>query len=101
MIRGTTPVLTFDIGMDPHQFVALFVTFEQGNRPVLEKALGDSGLRLEEESVVLTLTQQETLKMRHNMPCEVQIRARDAAGNALASNIITVTVSEILKEGVI
>ena len=50
---------------------------------------------------MLRLTQQGTLKLNAFMPVAIQIRMRTNDGNAVASNIITTSVGQILKDGVI
>ena len=67
----------------------------------LEKTLSDCNCP--GTSVSLTLTQEDTLKLQQQprSQAEIQIRVRTTAGEALASDIMSVYVGRILKEGVI
>lgn len=97
MRRGSTPTNTFTVDIDLTG-ATIFVSYEQKNRVVLEKTGSD--LTVTEDSIVLELTQEETLKFR---PGEVliQIRYVFPDGSADASNIIRTTFDRIIKDGVI
>lgn len=98
MRRGTTPTNTFTVDVDLTQAEALYITYKQGGRTVIEKKLAD--ITVTAEALTVTLTQTDTLKLRSGN-VEIQIRARLIGGEALASEIMTVPVEAILKEGVI
>lgn len=53
--------------------------------------------------VSLNLTQEDTLRLEQkpHSDGEMQIRARTISGDALASNIMSISVGRILKDGVI
>ena len=98
MRRGTTPTNTFTVDVDLREATALYVTYKQNSRVILEKTLADA--TIEETSVAVTLTQEETLAFSKGTVM-IQIRAKFADGAAIASNIITANVNAILKDGVI
>ena len=98
MRRGTTPTNTFTVDVDLRQATALYVTYKQNSRVILEKTLEDATIT--ETSVAVTLTQEETLAFSKGT-VSIQIRAKFADGAAIASNIITSSVDQILKDGVI
>jgi hypothetical protein len=97
MRRGSTPTNTFDVDIDLTN-ATVFVSYEQGGRVVLEKTGED--LTVTAESIVLHLTQEETLAF---VPGKVNIQIRYVFPNgaADASNIINTTFERIIKDGVI
>lgn len=101
MIRGTTPTLEFTLPFDTSLIAEMYVTIAQGEKTVLEKTLSDCSCS--GTSVSLTLTQEDTLRLQQQprLQGEIQIRVRTTSGEALASDIMSVYVGRILKEGVI
>lgn len=101
MIRGTTPVLEFTLPFDTSLIAEMYITLTQNGTTTLEKTLSDCNCS--GTSVSLTLTQEDTLGLRQQPRSqgEMQIRVRTTAGEALASDIMSVHVGRILKEGVI
>ena len=99
MVRGTTPALRSEFPFELTNVAELWVTLKPDNNIVLDKELADC----ECDGAILTLrlTQQETLKLNAFMPVAIQIRMRTNDGNAVASNILTASVGQILKDGVI
>lgn len=99
MIRGTTPTHVFKTDVDLSDAEVVYVTYGQGNKQ-LEKTKKD--LTFTDTGFEVKLTQAETLGFKAlGINAEVQIRARYADGTAIASNIIVVPVSKIIKGGVI
>ena len=99
MIRGTTSTLQFAFPFELNNIAELWVTLKQDNNIVLDKTLVDC--ELDGSVLTLRLTQQDTLKLNAFLPVAIQIRIRTNDGNAVASNIITTSVGQILKDGVI
>lgn len=99
MIRGTTPTLKFKLPFDTELLAEAWVTFTQLGHTVVDKTLAD--LEKEGDTLVLQLTQDETLMFQHEELVEIQIRARLTDDTAVASQKIRVGVDGILKEGVI
>lgn len=100
MKRGTTP--TFAILLEGIDFSILqnvYITFKQDNR-VLTKGNEDIALDAENQLINVALTQKETLSFRQGYVF-VQLRATTQSGNAVASDIVQIDASGILKEGVI
>lgn len=96
MYRGTTPTHTFNVNTDLRTASAIYITYEQNEKPVVEKT--GTAITVNQTTLVTTLTQEETLKFRDER-VYIQIRARFPDGSAIASNIITASVDKILKEG--
>lgn len=98
MRRGTTPTITINTDLDLTDASNLFVTFKQDGVVVFEKTLSD--VTVTEETVVVNLTQDETLALNTSAGLQFQIRA-SLGDNKVASNVMQTTVEKILKEGVI
>lgn len=96
MRRGTTPTNTFSTDIDLRNFT-VFVTYSQGKRTVIEKT--NSDITINEDNIIVQLTQADTLALSDKAPVYMQIRAVDANGTAVASNIMRTTADAILKDG--
>lgn len=99
MRRGTTPTHTFTTDLDLTAAEVLFVTYKQQGKTIVEKDIGE--VMLEPEQISLELSQDDTLAFSTTGEVQIQIRARFAGGEAVASNIIRVPAEAILKDGVI
>lgn len=101
MIRGTTPVLEFTLPFDTELLEEAYVTISQRGAVVIEKSIDECTLKHTMLSV--RLSQEETLELiaQRNLRVEIQLRVLTRDGEALASNIETVDVGRILKDGVI
>ena len=99
MIRGTTPILEFDIPFETNLLEEAFITFSQDDNIIIDKKLSDC--TLEERKIILKLSQEETLKLSCDSACQIQIRTRTLDGTSSASDIIKDRVYPILKDGVI
>jgi hypothetical protein len=96
MKRGTTPTNTFKTNIDLTG-ATVFLTYAQRGRVVLEKT-GDD-LEISAEAIVTRLTQKDTLGFDALQKVSIQIRYVFPDGTAGASNIMTASVGEILKDG--
>ena len=102
--RGTTPSITLSItGVDLSNASAwptVIVTVKNGrstfdvNRDKLSIAKTDGGC-----SVTFALTQAQTLLMHKLQNTVVQLRAKDMEGHAIATEIASVMVEDIVKDG--
>ena len=106
MIRGTTQVLTFDIGMNVNEVSQLWLTFSHSNKinsEIFTKTKED--VTLSGTTLVVELSQEDTLELNqynlNNKIVYIQLRALLNDGQALASDIVEVTVQHLLKGGVI
>lgn len=96
MKRGTTPTNTFKTNIDLTG-ATVFLTYSQRGRVVLEKTGED--LEISAEAIVTRLTQKDTLGFDALQKVSIQIRYVFPDGTAGASNIMTASVGEILKDG--
>lgn len=117
MRRGTTPTHVFTVDDASLENIAeLYITYAQGKQIVLEKTLDDVVIDTENNTISVTLTQEDTLKFKtsqwsylypndnkKDMMVEIQIRMKydDLNHSAFASNIVLIDVEKLLKNGVI
>ena len=99
--RGTTPVHSFTLPeeLKDVDFAALYITYKQGGKTVLEKDI--NAISVKDGVASVRLTQEETLLFSDRRKCYIQVRLRTAAGDALVSNVVDIPVYDVLKEGVI
>ena len=98
MWRGTTPTHTFTLpeGIRVQDFTVIYITYSQNGSPVLEKEKTD--MTLEGNVIRLTFSQTDSLLFGAG-PVKIQLRAKTADGKAVASEIVTTTAKEVLKDG--
>lgn len=102
MIRGTTPTYTLVIPGEDLTNQRVFVTVKQGKKEI-NKRRDDLIVAADAEgsTVVLTLSQEETLSLKENAETLVQARWIDANGVAGATESSPLTVGKVLNEEVI
>ncbi len=98
MVRGTTPTLSFTIPYNASEIADGWVTLKQYDHIVLDKRITDEGVSFRDKLIEVKLTQTETLKL-YATGCKAQLRLKLADGNVVASNIVSVNIGEILKDG--
>lgn len=101
MIRGTTPQLTFKLGLSPSKFLILYITAEQSGTTVFERSLDQLVKNEAAKTVSFRLTQEETLGLSDRSPVYIQARGLLADNVAVASKILQIGVDRILREGVL
>ena len=105
MTRGTTPTHTFTLPDDlkTATLSALYITYAQGSKTVLEKTLSD--VTINGGVITCTLTQADTLAFDvKNQVCNcdkvnIQVRIKTSDGVAMASDIMRIPVMDVLKDG--
>lgn len=97
MRRGTTPTNTFGSDTDLREAEAIYITYKQAGKTIIERELPD--ITVEEKTLEVTLTQEETLRFNSQQKVEIQVRAKFPGGRAIGSNIVETTVGRILKDG--
>lgn len=102
MYRGTTPTITLKLSteLDLTAVVDMFVTFKTGYE-IVDVDIEQLSIDTEENKVAVTLTQEQTLALQPSDQCEVQVRFTLNNGYSYATNIATINVNRILKDGVI
>ena len=100
MIRGTTPMHSFELPFGVEVIKSGVVTYVQENETILEKELTECNL--EGNIVSVKLTQEETLKFNcANRYVFVQLRLLTQGGDALASDVMTIEVKRCLNSEVL
>ena len=102
--RSTTPSIELSlVGVDlsySSTWPVVVVTLKNGDkeidvqRDLLDIKYTDTGCQ-----VNFVLTQVQTLVMDSMKQVSVQLRAKDAAGHAIASQIVRADVADIIKDG--
>lgn len=99
MIRGTTPVHIFTFPFDISQIQSIRVIYSQKSTIVLKKEGHD--VALSGTKATVKLSQEDTLSFSAEVPISIQIRILTNSGDALASNIISVSCRKILDNEVL
>lgn len=98
MYRGTTPTLRFTLPIDTAEITQLSIAFKQAGVVVFEKTMED--VSLSGDTVVCTLSEEETLSLRGGTVYPLRIQLRVGAGGArLASQVFEIPVEQILRDG--
>lgn len=98
--RGTTPPITVKFNVPASTLDALFLTITQQDETIIEKDLTDA--EIDGNNAVFHLTQEETLLLEAGEDAVALMQVRWVIdGRADKTNIIEVSISDILKEGVI
>lgn len=102
LIRGTTPTIIIDVksDIDLSQVVAIWVYISQQNKVKVDKELSDVIIDVQEKTITLTLSQEDTLNLREG-DALFQIRLLLANNTALATIASRVIIKEVYKQGVI
>ena len=102
MHNYTTPTLVFKIPIDTSALTEAFVTIKQkGDLKDVEVEKDISEMALEDYTLRVSLSQEDTGLFCSGTACEIQLRVKDASGNSYASRIFTLPVEAVLKKGVI
>ena len=99
IIRGTTPTHTFENDLDISIIKELYITYKQNNRTIVEKT--KDNCTITNGIISVKLSQSDTLKLSAKYDCDIQIRVKTTEENAPVSEIVTVKVVDVLKDGVI
>lgn len=96
MVRGSTPKHIFKIPISTSTVNKVLITYEQLGRKVLEKTEKD--VQMQDDTITLQLTQAETLLFKEKQTARIQLKVLTNSGDLLPSQIISVSVGEILNE---
>lgn len=99
MIRGTTPTHLFRLPFDTSRIREIRILYAQGGQLVLEKTGADCVM--EENTVSVTLSQEETLQFSHRETVDCQIRVLTMDGTAFANQVFHLPVDMVLSEEVL
>ena len=97
MTRGTTPTHIIETDISLADVEALYITYSQRDKVIIEKSLED--VEINGHLINIKLTQEDTLSFNDADEVLIQIRARLSDGTAVASNLMRTDVKKILKDG--
>ena len=97
MYRGTTPTITFTLPFDCGNITMLNLCFAQRGEIILEKDL--YACEISGNTLQVELTEEDTLRFEaNNAMVEMQLRI-GCGETRLASDIMRMSVKQIIKEG--
>lgn len=99
MIRGTTPTHTFKLPFDTSIVKEVMVIYAQNEKEVFHKDTFDCELNGKE--IIVTLSQEDTLKFNHRQNVQIQVRVLTDDDVALASQIKEITIQNCLNSEVL
>lgn len=99
MIRGTTPRHEFTLPFDTAVIKCIEIVYNQdGVNRVIKKT---EDCMMDNKTVVVRLTQEETLRFHEGNCVEVQIRVMTTAGDVMASHVMRVRCEDCLSDEVL
>ena len=107
MIRATTPLQEFTFESNPADFARILITYKQDEVIVMEKTQSDLSFSsyIGEDGIIVYLAAfrmtQEEANMFQPEPVRVQVRVLTSDGEALASDITTMRVTDVLDDEVL
>ena len=107
MIRATTPLQEFTFESNPADFARILITYKQDEVIVMEKTQNDLSFSsyIGEDGIIVYLAAfrmtQEEANMFQPEPVRVQVRVLTSDGEALASDITTMRVTDVLDDEVL
>lgn len=100
MIRGTTPIHTYDIPFDVSLIADLRVSYAQNGKEVVVKKKED--VTLDGNTITVELSQAETFLFDcGKRVVDIQVRVLTVNGDALCSNVMTMQVEKCLNNEVL
>ena len=104
MTRGTTPTIGFRCKGDLTTYTC-YITIKQSDERITTFTGTDVEVTYDPDTdktgLVVYMTQEQTLEYSDQKMCEIQLRAVNSEGNAIASRIYSRNVGRILLDGVI
>ncbi len=107
MIRATTPLQEFTFESNPEDFARILITYKQDENIVLEKTQDDLSFSsyIGEDGIIVYIAAfrmtQEEANLFEPEPVRVQVRVLTADNEALASDITTMKVTDVLDDEVL
>lgn len=107
MIRATTPLQEFTFETNPEDFSRILIVYKQDENIVLRKEKGDLSFSsyIGEDGIIVYVAAfrmtQEEANLFEPEPVRVQVRVLTAENEALASDIDTMPVSDVLDDEVL
>lgn len=100
MRRLTTPEHIFELDIDADVIEKIYITYAQDGNIIVEKT-GDD-VSLENHCAIVELTQEETQRFNPNIKIvDLQIRVIDKANHSIASDILHLSLQDVLNDEVL
>ena len=99
MMCGTTPTHTFTLPFPVDEIKSVRIIYSQGDKPLFVKETDDC--TLENNTITVKLTQEDTLKFDHKKSVFVQVRVLTHNDDSLISGIKSISVGRCLEKEVI
>lgn len=97
--RGTTPTLTLGLPFDMAIIDTGFAIIQQNKKTLIEKSFSDC--KCIDNELLVTLTQEETLKLSHCFRAGVHLVIKTVDGERHESKKINIRILDTSKDGVI
>lgn len=92
--EGTTPTHTFTLPMSVDNVQSARIAYEQNGNIAIQKETGE--IEMAGNSLVVKLTQEDTLKFDGSAMVSIQVRVLLDDGTALASRVMRTSVARCL-----
>ncbi len=99
MMRGTTPTHQFVLPIGVEMVKSLEIIYKQNDKEILKKTKEDC--KLTENTIEVTLSQQDTFKFTQNVVVEIQLRVLTTGGNVPKTPIYRVSCDRCLSDEVL
>jgi hypothetical protein len=99
MRQGTTPRHTFTLPFDTGNVSKVRVIYAQRDNVRIVKTEND--VEMAENTISVRLSQNDTFRLNHNLKTDIQIRVLTTDGDALVSDVFTVSTHQCLSEEVL
>lgn len=99
MRRGTTPTHTFTLPFSVDVIDKIRVIYAQSE--IVKFIKKKSDVQLNGNKVVVKLTQQDTFKLNCKLKTDIQLRVLTTSGDALTSDIYTLSTKRCLDDEVL
>jgi hypothetical protein len=100
MRRLTTPEHTFELDIDVDIIEKIYIDYAQSGKILVEKTIED--VTFNENCAIIEMTQEETKKFDAKIPIvDFQIRIIDKARHSIASDILHLSLEDVLNDEVL
>lgn len=99
--RACSYQATFQTPKAPANYLAILVTIQQDGVNIINKSLGDVGIEIDDDVVVLNLNQEETALLTAGVPALIQIRCYLSEYDAPGSKAFAVDVGPALNDTIL
>ena len=101
MKRGTTPTLKFSTPYKAELIDHGYVTISRKGQVFMDIPFDDERVSIQNGFILLSLSQEDTLKFNSRASYSIQLRIALEGGLVTASNVISIPIGSILKNGAI